>query len=109
MHRRANRGFDGLQIDNAGFVATAEDRAQELIYFTRDFLVDRRGRFFSWADRDFSSTGRIPQICSLTSNSCPPNSRKRWYSATSRWALAKLAGEDKVSVTVLPSTLRVKR
>ena len=47
--------------------------------------------------------GHRPQpadlFCSL---SCSPDSRKRWRWATSRCALAKLAGEENVSVTVLP-------
>ena len=109
MHGRTHSHFDGFQIEPPCFTATSEDRTHKVLYFTRDFLTDRFGRFFSWADSGFSSTGLNPQICSLTSNNCPPNARKRWYSVTSRWALAKLAGEDKVSVTVLPSTLRVNR
>jgi hypothetical protein len=35
----------------------------------RDFLLDRLGRFFSWADGGVSATGRNWQICSLTANS----------------------------------------
>ena len=55
----------------------AEDDAQQLVYFARDFLLDRFRRFFSWADGDASSTGRNWQIRSLTSSSCSPSSRKR--------------------------------
>jgi hypothetical protein len=29
-----------------------------LPYFARDFILDRLGRFFSWADGEISSTGR---------------------------------------------------
>ena len=72
MHGRANRHLDGFEIEVAGFASGAEDDAQQLIYFARDFLLDRFdhfGRFFSWADDGISATGRSWQICSLTSNS----------------------------------------
>jgi len=77
MHGRAHRHLDGFQIETAALAAILKDDAQQLFYFARDFLLDRGRRFFSWADSRFSSTGRNPQICSLTSTSCPPNSRKR--------------------------------
>jgi hypothetical protein len=93
----------------ARLAMSVEDDAQQLVYFARDYLPDRFGRFFSWAEGAGGSAGRNAQICSLTSNRCSPNSRNRWHSATSRWALAKLAGEENVSVTVLPFTLRVRR
>ena len=69
VHGRAHRHLDGFQIQMPRLAAAAEDDAQELVYFARDFLLDRFGRFFSWADGEFSSTGRSWQICSLTSNS----------------------------------------
>ena len=69
MHGRAHRHLDGFQIQMPRLAATAEDDAQQLVYFARDFLLDRFGRFFSWADGGVSSTGRNSQICSLTSNS----------------------------------------
>jgi hypothetical protein len=69
MHGRANRHLDGFQIEMLCFAAGAEDDAQQLVYFAGDFLLDRFGRFFSWADGGVSSTGRNWQICSLTSNS----------------------------------------
>ena len=47
----------------------AEDDAQQLVYFARDFRLDRLGRFFSWADRWDSSTGRNWQTRSLISSS----------------------------------------
>jgi hypothetical protein len=109
MHGRTHRHLDGLQIQTPRLAAAIEDDAQESIYFARDFSVDNFDRFFSWADRGGSSTGRKAQICSLTSRSWPPISRKRWNSATSRWALASAAGEENVSVTVLAPTLRVRR
>jgi hypothetical protein len=84
MHGRAHRHFDGFQIQMARLPAGVEDDAQQLVYFAREFLLNRFGRFFSWADSAGASTGRNPQISSLTSRSWPPSSRKRWYSATSR-------------------------
>jgi hypothetical protein len=109
MQGRTDRHLQGFQIQTPRLAAGAEGYAQQLVYFARDFVLDRFRRFFSWADGEVSSTGRNSQICSLTSNSCSPSSRKRWHSATSRRALAKLAGEENVSVTVLPFTLRVSR
>jgi len=109
MHDRAHRRLDGFQIETARLATVIEDHAQQLIYFARDFLADRFGRCFSWADSGGSSTGRNRQISSLTSSNWPPSSRNRWYSATSLCALANAAGEEKVSVTVLPSTFRVNR
>ena len=87
--------------------AGGEEHAEQLIYFARDFLLDGFRRFFSWAEKAGSAIGRNWQIFSLISNSCSPSSRKSWHSATSRCALAKLAGVENVVVTVLPCTLRV--
>jgi hypothetical protein len=109
VHGRADCGLDRFQIQMPGLAPATEDHTQKLIYFARDFLADRFCRFFSWADGIASATGRSLQICSFTSRSCSPSSRKRWHSATSRCALAKLAGEENVSVTVFPFTLRVSR
>jgi len=69
MHGRAHRHLDGFEIEMSGFAAGREDDAQPLVYFARDFLLDRFGRFFSWADGEVSCTGRNSQICSLTSTS----------------------------------------
>ncbi|HTX37074.1 MAG TPA: hypothetical protein VME43_18725 [Bryobacteraceae bacterium] len=69
MHGRANHHLDGFEIEVAGLAPGAEDHAQQLIYFARDFPPDRFEGFFSWADDGISSTGRSWQICSLTSNS----------------------------------------
>jgi hypothetical protein len=109
MHRGTNRCLDTFQIESASRFAAAENNAQQLLYFAGDFLLVRFGRFFSWAAGAVSVTGRSSQICSFTANNCSPNSRKRWHSATSRRALARLAGEENISVTVFPSTLRVSR
>ena len=65
MHGRADRHFDGFQIETPRFAATGEDRVQQLLYFARDFLADRFGRFFSSGEKA-SSTGRARQILSLT-------------------------------------------
>ena len=69
MQGRTYRHLDGFQIQAPRLAATIKDDAQQLIYFARDFLVDRFHRFFSWADGGVSSIGRKSQICSLTFNS----------------------------------------
>jgi len=109
MQGRAHCRLDGLDIEMSGFAARVEDDLQQLVYFPRDFFWDRFNRFFPWADGAVSCTGRNWQIRSLTSTSRSPSSRKRRHSATSRCALAKLAGEENLWVTVLPFTLRVSR
>jgi hypothetical protein len=109
MHRGTDCGRDTFQIELAASPAVAENNAQQLVYLADGFFPDRFGRFFSSANGVASVTGRSAQICSLTANSCSPNSRKRWHSATSRRALARLAGEENISVTVFPFTLRVSR
>ena len=47
MHRRADDGFDGFQIDAASLAAIPKDRVQQTVYFAGDFLLDRFGSFFS--------------------------------------------------------------
>jgi hypothetical protein len=69
VHGRAHSHFDSFQIQTPRLAAGAEDDAQQLVYFARDLLLDRFGRFFSWADGWSSSTGRNWQTLSLTSNS----------------------------------------
>ena len=66
MQGRAHRHFDGFQIQPPALTAAAEDHAQKLVYFARDFLADRFDRFFSWGE-SVSSTGRAWQTCALTS------------------------------------------
>jgi len=68
VHGRAHRHFEGLQIQVPRFTATAKDDTQQLVYFACDFPLDRFRRFFSWLVGEISSTGRNPQICSLTTN-----------------------------------------
>jgi hypothetical protein len=67
MQGRAHRRFDGFQVETAALAATLEEDAQQWLYFARDFLLDRGGRFFSCGDR-VSSTGRARQIFSFTSS-----------------------------------------
>lgn len=67
MHRGTDHGLDTLQIEAAGCPAVAENDEKQLIYFAGDFLLDRFGRFFSWADGAVSVTGRSWQIRVLTS------------------------------------------
>src|SRR6266700_3549632 len=71
MHGRTHHHLDGFQIDMARLAALLENDTQQLVYFPRDLLADRFGRFFSSALGASSSTGRNLQTCSLTSNSCP--------------------------------------
>jgi len=66
MHSGAGGGFNRLQIETAGPAQSRENNLKELIYFVRDFLLDRFGRFFSCGVRA-SWTGRKRQIFSLTS------------------------------------------
>jgi len=51
MHRRTHGHLSSFQIETASSTALLEDRAEELVYFARDFLADRFRRFFpeSWA------------------------------------------------------------
>src|ERR1019366_8937472 len=97
VHGGAHQHLGGLQFQMSRWAAVVENHTQQLAYFARDLLLDRFGRFFSWADGWCSSTGRNWQTCSLTYKSLSPSSRKRWHSATSRCAMAKPAGEENVS------------
>jgi len=93
-----------LQIETARLAALLEDDAQELVYFPRDFPVDRFRRFFSWG-LSVSSTGRARQIFALTSTKDRSNCRYRRKVSISRSALRCAAGVGKLSVIVLPFTL----
>ena len=46
MHGRAHGGLDRLQIRAAVFTALSKDTTEELVYFSRDLLMDCRSRFF---------------------------------------------------------------
>ena len=76
VHGRTHSHLDGLQIEAAGVAALLKDHAQQLVYFTRDFLTDRLGRFFSSGVR-VSSMGRARQIRSLISSKSWLSWRKR--------------------------------
>jgi hypothetical protein len=67
VHCGAHGHLDGLQIEAARLAEGAEDDAQQLVYFAGDFLLDRFGRFFSWASSSSASTGRKRQILAFTS------------------------------------------
>jgi hypothetical protein len=108
MHSDARGGFDRFQIESARLALTAADGFEQRVYFGADFLLDRFRRFFSAGSQD-SSTGRAWQIFSFTSSNSLLSSRKRWNASTSRSALRKAAGEENVSLTVLPFTFRVRR
>jgi hypothetical protein len=102
VHGRAHGHLDGLQIEAARLAAGAEDDAQQAVYFAGDFLLDRFGRFFSWASNAGSSTGRKRQTARLTSTSLPVKDRNRRNSATSASALRTAAEEARFWVAVLP-------
>jgi hypothetical protein len=107
MHGRADRHLDGFQIEAAGLAAAAEQDAQELVYFARDFLADRFRRFFSWSVCCSSSADRKRQIFRLTSTNAPVSVWNLRNSAISLSALRTAAGEGRFWVTVLPSTFWV--
>jgi hypothetical protein len=67
VHRVSYQHLDGLQIDGAGLMPSADDDLYDDAYFLGDFLLDRFRGFFSCAVK-VSSTGRNLQIFSLTSN-----------------------------------------
>ena len=69
VHGRAHERLQGFQFPTPRLAVGAENHAQQLVYFARDFLLDGFGRFFSWAVGEASSSGRNSQIRSLTSNS----------------------------------------
>ncbi len=76
MHGRPHDHLGGLQVQVPRLAAAAEDDAQQLVYFARDFLLDGFRRFFSSGER-LSATGRARQIFSLTSSRSWLSSRKR--------------------------------
>ena len=67
VHGRAHRHLDSFQIDKARLTAAGKDDAQQLVYFARDFPLDRVRRFFSRVVAEASSHGRNRQIFSFTS------------------------------------------
>ena len=69
MHGRAHGQLQSFHIPTPRLAAGVENDAQQLVYFARDFSLDRGGRFFSWVVDKVASTGRNAQICSFTSNS----------------------------------------
>jgi hypothetical protein len=75
-----------------------------LVYFSRDFLADGFGRFFS-CGVSISSIGRKRQIFSFTSTKERLNSWYRWNSATSCSTFRTAAGLGNASLMVFPRTL----
>ena len=67
MHRRAHSHFDRFQIQTLALAAIVKDGTEQLVYFARDFLLNRFRRFFSCSLDGCSSTGRSQQIFSLIS------------------------------------------
>ena len=106
MQGGAQGHLDRFQIRSPVFRARRR-RGPAAVYFARDFGMDRFRRFFS-SGVNVSSTGRSAQIFSLTS-------RPRRVSGIDETRLPPAApyaappGNWKVSVVVLPATLRVRR
>jgi hypothetical protein len=67
MHGRAHGHLDGFQIQASRLAATVADDAPQLVYFARDFLAERFGRFF-FSGESVSATERARQILSFTSS-----------------------------------------
>jgi hypothetical protein len=101
VHRRPHPHLDRFQIQTAGLAAAREQDAQKLVYFARDFLADRFGRFFP-SGESVSSTGRRRQILRLTSTNAPLKDWSLRNSAISPSALRTAAGEGRFWVAVLP-------
>ena len=70
VHRRADEGFDGFEVQAAGLAAILKDGVQKPVYFAGNFLLDRFSRFFSCGCDLASSTGRRRQIRVLISTNC---------------------------------------
>ena len=70
MHRSTDRCLDTLEIEAARRPAVAQNDPQQLFCMAGEFVYDRFGSFFSWADATASITGRSSQICVLTSTNC---------------------------------------
>jgi hypothetical protein len=47
MESSSQSAFDGLQIGASAVLSLSEDAAQQLVYFTRNFLMECSSRFFS--------------------------------------------------------------
>jgi hypothetical protein len=105
MHGRAHRHLDGFQIQTAGLAAAVENDTQQFVYFARDFLLDRFGRFFSCSVCGSASAGRARQISVLVWTNSRVSCWKLRNSSTSRSALWMAAGVGKDSEMDLPFTL----
>mgnify|MGYP004220844431 CR=1 FL=1 len=57
MQGIARRLLDGFQVERARRALRGDDHSQQPPYFLDDFLLDRRGRFFS-CGVSVCSTGR---------------------------------------------------
>jgi hypothetical protein len=73
MQCRPQCHLDCFEIERPGFTPILKDDSKQPAYFALNFLADRFGSFFSWADR-VSSTGRARQIFRLTSRKLRLNS-----------------------------------
>ena len=71
--------FHGFHIHLAAAAALLKDTAQQLVYFSRNFLMDCSSRFFSCSVQPprCCSTGRSVQIFSLMSTKASLNCWKR--------------------------------
>ena len=101
MHGRTHYALNGFQVHTCRLAAALEEQSQKLLYFARDFLTDRFGRFFASGDK-VSSTGRARQIFRLSSTNSPVSERNLRNSAISACALRMADCEGRFWVAVLP-------
>jgi hypothetical protein len=85
MKRPAQGGLDRFQVGSTVLAPLGKDLVEELIYFPRHLLMDRKSRFFSCSVQPprCGSTGRKRQILALRAISSWLSFWKRRNSATS--------------------------
>jgi hypothetical protein len=105
MQGRPHGHLDGFQIQPAGLAPAGKDHAQKLVYFARDFLVDRFRRFFSCSVCGSGSTGRERQIWVLVWTNSRLSCWNLRNSLTSVSAFPIAAGVGNDSEIDLPFTL----
>ena len=68
MHGRAHHHFDSFQVQAPRPAPSGDERVQPPIYFAGELFMNRNSRFFSCGVQALpsGSTGRCPQIFSLT-------------------------------------------
>lgn len=108
VHRAPRQHLDGFQLYPACLMPTTGDNPEDTVYFLSNFLLDGFGRLFP-CGVSVSSMGRVWQISSFTATKDRLNC---WYcrkAAISVSTFRCAAGLGKLSVTVLPLDLWVRR